>query len=105
MEQKEILLQMRIQELGKQIAPIEFPQATGHESLEELERIEAEERFQRALCTRIWWNLTAEERAVIRSKIIAANSYYQKHPTGMILQSDCIEEVQRHYMDQYTLAK
>ncbi|MBI1812377.1 hypothetical protein HYR82_01170 [Candidatus Peregrinibacteria bacterium] len=99
-------IRRRIQQLGKKRTFIKFRRATGHETLEELERRKAETQYVRALCQRIWWNLSAKERTFIRTKILAANPSYRKNPENYFLQHECIEEVKRYLLGpQYTVAK
>ncbi|MBI3619190.1 hypothetical protein HY213_04135 [Candidatus Peregrinibacteria bacterium] len=99
-------IRRRIHRLGKKTTFTRFRRATGHETLEELEQRAAEAQYVRALCKRIWWNLSSKEQTFIRKKILAANPSYQKNPENYFLQHECLEEVERYLRDpQHTVAK
>ena len=91
--QLEPRLANRVLELASEFGPEEFPPVQPDEDLEVVMRQKSEDLFQYALCRRIWWRLTREERAGIRGKLMAANSRHSRNPSGSWLENDCFDEI------------
>jgi len=92
-------LHSRILGLSRDWTPAPAPALGSRENLEERERRKADEFFQYALCRRIWWHLTPDERDDIRTMVLAENPSYRTRPEGYCFDNECIAEVRRLLAD------
>lgn len=98
-------LQQKIHTLSTDTQFEEFPLDDGNEEdLVLMKRKEAEEFFQRAMCRRIWWRLTAKERSEIRASLIAHDPSYKRDMQSDLMEYRCIKEIERMLKEGKTAA-
>ena len=69
--------------LSKDTIPERFSPITENTDHDTLMRRRAEDSFQHALCTRIWWRLTPEERKSIAKEALQDDPYMSEHALSL----------------------
>ena len=69
--------------------PLILPPVSADEDMEMAERRKAEDYFQHALCRRIWWKLSSQERRAIKAQVLEENIW-----TPSDLEYSCIRKIE-----------
>ncbi len=90
-EKKKVIsdvLLKRILKLSQDTTPMKFSKVTATETIEMSLKRKAEYNFQRALATRVWWQLSPKEQLIIRKRALEGSF------SGFDVEYDCTKEVQ-----------
>src|SRR5688572_26951158 len=88
------LLLARIGALSESTLPLIAREDPREEDLEAALRLDAERSFQRALCHRVWWNLSAAERDRVRRAVRSEWPEHRRRMCGPLFDLDCMEEIE-----------